>query len=208
MQVKVCGITQIKQAQALDAMGVNYIGFIFYAPSKRYVLQNLQLRDIANFKPTKAKKVGVFVNETKEQLIEIIQKAGLEIVQLHGDEDVEYCASIKQYAKVVKVLRVSTMPPIVTDFETAVDYLLFDTDSNLYGGTGNHFNWELLKIAEINTPYFLSGGIGPNDIGGIEVLKQTKVGKHLMALDVNSQFELAPGVKDLEKVKTFIHALI
>ena len=85
---------------------------------------------------------------------------------------------------------------------------LFDTDSKMYGGTGAHSNWELLKGNAINKPYFLSGGIGPNDIGGIEVMKQTRAGKTLAALDINSQFEIEPGVKNLEKIKTFINAFI
>jgi phosphoribosylanthranilate isomerase len=208
MQIKVCGITQVEQAMALEAMGVNYIGFIFYSPSKRYALHKLSVEEIALFKPSKALKVGVFVNETLDKVIEIVQKAGLDMVQLHGDEDVAYCTALRQFVKLIKVIRVSSMPPLVKEYEAVADYLLFDTDSALYGGTGNHFNWELLKIAEINTPYFLSGGIGPNDIGGVQVLQRTKVGKNLMALDLNSQFETVPGIKDLEKVKTFIHALI
>jgi phosphoribosylanthranilate isomerase len=93
-------------------------------------------------------------------------------------------------------------------FENVVDYFLFDTDSALYGGTGQHFNWELIKGSTIPTPYFLSGGIGPNDIQGVQVMEKTKAGKTLEALDLNSQFELAPGVKNLEKIKTFIHAFI
>ena len=85
---------------------------------------------------------------------------------------------------------------------------MFDTDSKMYGGTGAHFNWELLKGNTIGKPYFLSGGIGPNDMGGIEVMKQTKAGKDLLALDINSQFETAPGIKNIEKIKSFIDALI
>lgn len=78
----------------------------------------------------------------------------------------------------------------------------------MYGGTGQHFNWELIKGANINKPYFLSGGIGPNDIQGVQIMEQTKAGKTLAALDLNSQFELEPGIKNLEKIKTFINAFI
>lgn len=208
LKIKVCGITDINQAIALEAMGVDYIGFIFYPPSKRYVLAKLELAAIANFKSTQSSKVGVFVNEPLENLLHIVSAAGLDMVQLHGDEDIEYCQKVREVVPVIKVCRVSAMPPETTIWEDKVDFLLFDTDSQLYGGTGNHFNWELLKLATVNTPYFLSGGIGPNDIGGIQVLANTKVGKQLFALDVNSQFEIAPGIKDLEKIKTFIHALV
>ncbi len=227
LQIKVCGITQLSQAQALEDMGVNYVGFIFYAASKRYALENLELAAIKSFKPAKAKKVGVFVNEPIESLVTTVMAAGLDMVQLHGDEDEAYYTSLRNRfndlvnagkdhetihtttpIEIIKVFRVGDKMPAIETFSSLADYYLFDTDSTLYGGTGAHFNWELLKGNPIDKPYFLSGGIGPNDIGGIEVMQQTKAGKTLMALDVNNQFELAPGEKDLEKIKTFIHALI
>ena len=223
LQIKVCGITNINQAIALDAMGVNYIGFIFYAPSKRYVLGNLKLEDLKTYLPKQAKKVGVFVNEPIDSIVNTVIAAGLDIVQLHGDEDESYCMMLKNKflelahsdatdskkpVEMIKVFRVGDKMPLVDTYAAIADYYLFDTDSKLYGGTGAHFNWELLNGNPIDKPYFLSGGIGPNDLGGIEVMQQTKAGKTLMALDVNSQFELAPGEKDLEKIKTFIHAFI
>jgi len=208
MQFKVCGITSIEQASALQAMGVHYIGFIFYPSSKRYVLDKLSLADIANFKPADAKKVGVFVNEPLGQLLEIAQAASLDLVQLHGDESPEYCATLRQKVETIKVFRVGAVVPDFTAYESVVDYFLFDTDSTLYGGTGQHFNWELIKGSTIPKPFFLSGGIGPNDIQGIQVMEKTKAGKSLLALDINSQFELAPGMKDLEKIKIFINAFI
>ncbi len=216
LKIKVCGITDINQAIALEAMGVDCIGFIFYAPSKRYVLNSLLLSDIKNFTSSNAKKVGVFVNEPIEHVINIIKNAGLDMVQLHGDEDLEYYTQLRaqlaaaslQNTQLIKVFRVGDKMPEIASFENSADYYLFDTDSKMYGGTGAHFNWELIKGNSIGKPYFLSGGIGPNDIGGIEVMKKTKAGKDLFALDINSQFELAPGNKNLEKIKSFIDALI
>ena len=208
MQFKVCGITDLAQAIALDEMKLNYIGFIFYAPSKRYVLNQLTLTQLADFNPKHAKKVGVFVNAPLEQVIDIINKAKLDIVQLHGDEDAQYCATINQIVPVVKVFRVGNCLPDFAAYDTAATYYLFDTDSTLYGGTGQHFNWELIKNTDFNKPYFLSGGIGPNDIHGIEVLRKTKAGKSLTVIDINSQFETAPGIKNLELIKTFINASI
>jgi phosphoribosylanthranilate isomerase len=208
MQIKVCGITNIEQANALQTMGVNYIGFIFYPSSKRYVLEKLSLTDLANFKPVGVKKVGVFVNEPLDQLLQIVQAAGLDIVQLHGDETPDYCAAVNQKVQTIKVFRVGATVPDFVTYEASVDYFLFDTDSVLYGGTGQHFNWELIKGSTIPKPFFLSGGIGPNDIQGIQVMEKTKAGKSLLALDINSQFELVPGVKDLEKIKIFINAFI
>ena len=223
IQIKVCGITDINQALALEALGVEYIGFIFYAPSKRYVLNSLQLTALKKFTPAHAKKVGVFVNESIESIVNTVVAAGLDMVQLHGDEDALYFTLLKskfnelvqekttinnKNIEVIKVFIVGDRMPNLTPFENIADYYLFDTDSKMYGGTGAHFNWELLKGNTIGKPYFLSGGIGPNDMGGIEVMKQTKAGKDLLALDINSQFETAPGIKNIEKIKSFIDALI
>jgi len=144
-------------------------------------------------------------------------------VELHGDEDALYYTLLKskfnelaqekttinnKNIEVIKVFRVGDSMPNLTPFENIADYYLFDTDSKMYGGTGAHFNWELLKGNTIGKPYFLSGGIGSNDVGGIEVMKQTKAGKDLLALDINSQFEIEPGVKNLEKIKSFIDAIV
>ena len=208
MQFKVCGITNIEQAEAITSQGVHYIGFIFYPSSKRYALSSLTLEDIAAFKPATAKKVGVFVNETTEKLIEIATKAGLDIIQLHGDEDASYCATIQEAFPVIKVFRVSKDLPNFTAFENVAAYYLFDTDSALYGGTGQHFNWELIKKTRFNKPFFLSGGIGINDVQGIQVLKAAMAGKDLVALDMNSKFETSPGIKNIELIKTFIDEFI
>jgi phosphoribosylanthranilate isomerase len=208
MQVKVCGITDIGQAQVLDALGLHYIGFIFYPSSKRYVLNHLSLTDLHDFKTTKAKKVGVFVNESLETLLNIVKAAGLDMVQLHGDEDLAYCAKVNEVVSVIKVFRVGALVPNMNGFDQVVDYFLFDTDSALYGGTGQHFNWEIIKNQTMTKPYFLSGGIGPNDIKGLEVMQVMKAGKQLLAVDLNSQFEISPGNKDLEKIKIFIDAII
>jgi len=208
MQFKVCGITSINQATALQSMGVHYIGFIFYPSSKRYVLDKLSLTELANFKPVGVKKVGVFVNEPLEQLLETVEAAGLDLVQLHGDESPDYCATARQKVETIKVFRVGAAVPDFAAYEAVVEYFLFDTDSALYGGTGQHFNWELIKGVTIPKPFFLSGGIGPNDIQGVQVMEKTKAGKTLLALDINSRFEDSPGVKNLEKIKNFIHAFI
>ena len=208
MQFKVCGITSVDQANLLDVMGVHYIGFIFYPTSKRYALDKLTLDELAIFKPEHAKKVGVFVNEPLDQLLNIVNKAGLDMVQLHGDEDVTYCAAVEKIIPVIKVFRVGGLLPDFVPFEQVASYFLFDTDSKTYGGTGQHFNWELLKNTPIPKPYFLSGGIGPNDEQGIKVLKNTTAGKTLAAVDLNSQFETLPGIIDLEKLKTFINVCI
>jgi len=208
MQFKVCGITSIEAANAIANAGANYIGFIFYPSSKRYALTSLSLNDIAAFKPANAKKVGVFVNVTTEKVIEIATKAGLDMIQLHGDEDASYCATIQAAFPVIKVFRVSKNVPDFALFENVAAYYLFDTDNALYGGTGQHFNWEIIKKTSFNKPFFLSGGIGINDVQGIQVLKAATAGKDLVALDMNSKFETSPGIKNIELIKTFIDEFI
>jgi phosphoribosylanthranilate isomerase len=208
MQFKVCGITSIEQAEAISSHGAQFIGFIFYPNSKRYALSSLRLEDIAAFKPTNVKKVGVFVNETTEKLIEFATKAGLDMVQLHGEEDASYCATIQAAFPVIKVFRVSKTVPDFDLFENVASYYLFDTDSVLYGGTGQHFNWELIKKTRFNKPFFLSGGIGINDVQGIQVLKAATAGMDLMAVDLNSKFETSPGNKNIKLIKNFIDEFI
>ena len=208
MQFKVCGITNIEQAEAISSQGAHFIGFIFYPSSKRYALANLSLEDIAAFKPATAKKVGVFVNETIENVLDTARKAGLDMIQLHGDEDASYCAAIQEAFPVIKVFRVSKDLPNFTAFENVAAYYLFDTDSALYGGTGQHFNWELIKKTRFNKPFFLSGGIGINDVQGIQVLKAAIAGKDLIAVDLNSKFEISPGNKNIELIKNFIDEFI
>jgi phosphoribosylanthranilate isomerase len=208
MQFKVCGITSIEQGEAISSQGAHFIGFIFYPSSKRYALSSLSLEAIAAFKPKNAKKVGVFVNETTEKLIDIATKAELDMIQLHGDEDASYCATIQAAFPVIKVFRVSKTIPDFALFENVAAYYLFDTDSALYGGTGQHFNWEIIKKTRFNKPFFLSGGIGINDVQGIQVLKAAIAGKDLTAVDLNSKFETSPGNKNIELIKTFIDEFI
>ncbi|NCW12861.1 MAG: phosphoribosylanthranilate isomerase [Chitinophagia bacterium] len=204
MQIKVCGMTQMEQVKQLDEMGVAYIGFIFYPASKRFVLTKNTLQDIADLQLTQAKKVGVFVNEPLTSILDIIKTAQLDMVQLHGDETVAYCKRVQEEVSTIKVFRVGDSFPNFEEYVLAVDYFLFDTDSQWYGGTGQHFNWEIIKSASIPTPFFLSGGIGINDVQGIQVMAGTKAGKTMLAVDLNSQFEEKPGVKQIEKIKKFI----
>jgi phosphoribosylanthranilate isomerase len=220
LQIKVCGITDIHQAVALEAMGVDYIGFIFYAPSKRYVLSSMSLETLNTFQPVHAKKVGVFVNESIEVVVNTVMAAGLDVVQLHGDEDEAYFIALNNklrglnviatsqntneptsVVKLIKVFRVGDKMPMVESYDAVADYFLFDTDSKLYGGTGAHFNWELLKGNAINKPFFLSGGIGLDEIDLVKQILKTDL--PIYAIDVNSKFEIEAGLKDKEKLDRF-----
>ena len=183
---------------AVDELQPDMLGMIFYAPSPRYV-QHLQPPK------TKAQKVGVFVNEDPQRIIETAEEYDLSYIQLHGDEDVETVKHlVKHGLKIIKVFL------ITDDMQTAqlepyapyCSYFLFDTKGAAPGGNGIKFNWNILKRYTLSVPFLLSGGISLNDI---ETLLQIKH-PALAGVDVNSRFEVEPGVKNIELLKQFIHA--
>ncbi len=207
MKIKVCGITSIEEALALYKEGVNYIGFIFYPASKRYVLNSLTLEQIKSIQMPGVLKVGVFVNEPMDEVISTATAAGLDMVQLHGDETPNYCKEMANHYPVIKAFRVSETDDVaykISEFMEEVDYLLFDTASSVYGGSGISFDWTKLANATKQKPYFLSGGIGPNDISKITSFVKSDVAGNCFAVDVNSQFETAPGQKNITLLQSFI----
>ncbi|PZP44002.1 MAG: phosphoribosylanthranilate isomerase [Pseudopedobacter saltans] len=209
MKIKVCGMTQIKQVEALEKMGVHYAGFIFYSKSPRYVLAHLSKSDIKKIGGN-IKKVGVFVNEPLDSLLEIIDSAGLDIVQLHGDETPEYCSTVRKKVKVVKAFQVKSLDGLlenIRQYDAFVDMFLFDTPSIQYGGTGEKFDWNTIKDILVGKPFFLSGGISPDDFEQIEKFGLLPIANDLDALDLNSRFEKSPGIKDLELLESFFNKL-
>lgn len=205
MKIKVCGITKLEDLETLSRLGADYAGLIFYERSPRYMGHLLQGADVKKTAP-KLAKAGVFVNESLESVLDKVTGYGLQLVQLHGDESPGYCATLAQYVPVIKAFRIGdtvnweTMRP----YAHTVDYFLFDTASKAaYGGTGHQFNWAVLDTYPFEVPFFLSGGIGAEEVGALRALRWP----HLYAVDVNSRFETAPGVKDLSAVQAFIGAL-
>ena len=207
-QIKVCGLTQLNQIRELVALKIDFLGFIFYGKSPRFVLNHLSLDEIS--KINHQGKVGVFVNETVEKIVEISEKADLNFIQLHGDENEEYIVRLRQILKetikIIKVIRVGNMKSEavieiekIANLKSQISNLLFDTDSKAFGGTGKTFDWNILNEIKIPLPYFLSGGISLENVDDIKNLKQKP-----FALDINSKFEIEAGVKDLEKIKKFI----
>jgi phosphoribosylanthranilate isomerase len=208
MRVKVCGMTQQGQVEALEKMGVAFAGFIFYPKSPRYVLRHMTTQQIKGFK--NINKVGVFVNASADDVISMVDECRLHMVQLHGDETPKYCEKIADYISVVKVFRIGENDNIqwkIRDYMDVCDMFLFDTAGAGYGGTGKKFNWDLLKDVQVGKPYFLSGGIEPGDAPEIKKFSTTPAGKGLFALDINSRFETSPGVKDLAKIENFLNAV-
>ena len=201
LKLKVCGLTQLAQIQELISLNTHFLGFIFYEKSPRFVLNHLSLEAISEIKHQG--KVGVFVNESVEKIAEISEKANLNFIQLHGDEDENFIKdlrkNVKKEVKLIKVFRVGeTFNFQFSIFNSLVDYFLFDTDSKAFGGTGKSFDWQILNEIEIPKPYFLSGGISPENLENLKILNQKP-----LVLDINSKFETEPGIKNLEKIKTF-----
>jgi len=207
MKIKVCGITNIDEALALSKAGVNYVGFIFYPASKRYALHALSLDQIKSVQLPGVLKVGVFVNEPLEKVIATATEAGLDMVQLHGDETPNYCKEMANHYPVIKAFRISEIDDVaykIAEYLEEVDYLLFDTASSVYGGSGISFDWKKLANATGQKPYFLSGGIGPYDVSKITSFVESDAAGNCIAVDVNSKFETAPGQKNIQLLQSFI----
>ena len=205
LKLKVCGLTQLAQIQELISLNVDFLGFIFYEKSPRYVLHHLSLKEIAEI--PHFGKVGVFVNESIKAIVEITTESQLDIIQLHGNENEKFILQLRQILgnniKIIKVIRIGNqsfdeLQKTINQQPSTVNYLLFDTDSKAFGGTGKTFDWQILNEIEIPIPYFLSGGISLENIHQLSTINHQP-----LALDINSKFETEPGSKDLEKIKIF-----
>ena len=205
INIKVCGITQFKQLQQLEALNVDYAGLIFYKDSPRYMGDKLSGKEIkgADFD---LKKVGVFVNPSYSDLLDAIDDYGLDIVQLHGNETPEMCEELSAEVEVIKAFRIedgnANIDKMVEPYDAVCDYYLFDTAGlkESFGSTGKQFDWSILNKAKIEKPFFLSGGIGPDDAAKIKAFKHPD----FFAIDVNSKFEIEPGVKDMGLLLKFM----
>jgi len=208
MRIKVCGMTEPEQVAQLAGLGVSFAGFIFYPKSPRYVFKNMTTTQIR--KENSINKVGVFVNSTIEEVLHMVDECRLHMVQLHGDESPKFCEKIADYVSVVKAFRLSDNDSVewmIRPYMEMCDMFMFDTMGVGYGGTGKKFDWSVLKNETIGKPFFLSGGIEPGDEGKLKEFAEEPVAKALFAVDINSGFEISPGVKDMEKVKVFAERL-
>jgi phosphoribosylanthranilate isomerase len=208
MRIKVCGMTQLDQVEQLPVIGATFAGFIFYPKSPRYVFRHMtsaQLKKINTIN-----KVGVFVNASVEEVLLMVDECRLHMVQLHGDESPKYCERIADYVSVVKAFRLSDNDSIdwmINPYMDMCDMFMFDTMGAGYGGTGKKFDWNILKGSTIGKPFFLSGGIQPDDTASLKQFQQEPVAKALFAVDINSKFESAPGIKQMDKIEKFITEL-
>lgn len=210
LSLKVCGMQQPGNMLQVAELQPDYLGLIFYEKSPRYF--DGELPAIA----PEIKKVGVFVNSSLKEIKDKVSKYNLNAVQLHGDESAGFAKDLKRELQqsgntpeIIKVFSVGDDFDFqeTKSFEGIVDYFLFDTKGKLRGGNGKEFDWQILKDYPSNTPFFLSGGIGPEHGKAIAELKSHfyRKGKPglLYAVDVNSKFELKPGLKKLKELKDF-----
>ena len=198
MRLKVCGMRELENISALSELDPNYIGFIFWSESSRFVDKKTPPLD------KKIIKTGVFVDATFDYILNKIKDHQLDAVQLHGQESCSYCKVIKDYGlKVIKSFSIKNTFDFNTleDYENSCDYYLFDTKGKLPGGNGFTFDWKILNEYPSEKPFFLSGGIGVDNLNEIKKLVKTKLPIH--AIDVNSKFETAPGNKNIELLKKF-----
>jgi phosphoribosylanthranilate isomerase len=205
MKLKVCGMKKLEQLQTLESLGVDFAGLIFYEKSKRFIGEELKDKagEIGNLK---IEKVGVFVNAGIETIKAKTKDYGLNHIQLHGDENPGFCKEVKEFASVIKAIRIASgiiMEDKLDQYADGCDYFLFDTESKQYGGTGKQFDWDILNSVNIQKPFFLSGGIGLEDISKVKSFAHPM----LFAIDINSKFETSFGVKDLKQVEIFLKSL-
>lgn len=206
MKIKVCGITKLDQLMALEEAGADYAGLIFVDASPRRVPGTLS-SDAVKTLNGNIQKTGVFADATRADVLEKIETYGLQAIQLHGNESPDYCGSFKGQLTIIKVLHpnaeAQSFDALLDKYAMVCDYFLFDAGTkDKAGGTGKKFDWSILDRT-IPRPFFLSGGIGPEDAGVIKQFRHPD----LYAVDINSRFETAPGTKDMGKVITFIHQL-
>ncbi len=207
MKIKVCGNRNLQQFKELENLGIDYAGLIFYPQSPRYVLKSLTGKDVRDLNLS-IPKVGVFVNAAEEEIMQRIEDFDLDMVQLHGDETASFCSRISDQIKVIKAFRIadfdSNIDWLVKEYDEACDYYLFDkANAGLYGGTGEKFNWDLLENSVIGKPFFLSGGISIEDAEALKTFHHP----FFYGVDVNSRFEIEPGIKDMKLIEEFVNQI-
>ena len=205
MKIKVCGLNDVSNVTEVLQLQPNFMGFIFYDKSARNcTIANNVVREL---KLGKTKKVGVFVNETREKLLQIVNDFGLDYVQLHGGESVAYCQElIASGLKLIKAFSIDdSFDMNDTNAFQFCDYLLFDTKGKNPGGNGTQFNWGILNKYKGAVPFILSGGLELKHLSSLQEISQSY--PLLSVLDINSKFEIKPGLKNIDLVGEFINGI-
>ena len=202
--IKVCGLNNKENVAELASLEPDFMGFIFYEKSKRFFKKEIEkINFVRNLKSIQ--KVGVFVNASFEEIMTTVNELDLQFVQLHGDESPEFCADLQKEVKVIKAFRIDQNFDIkITEpYLHTCEYFLFDCFTEAYGGSGQKFNWRQLLDFPFIKKYFLSGGIKQKDAAEIKNLNLPG----LFAIDINSGFEIKPGLKNIKEIKSFIHEI-
>ncbi|MDR1810493.1 MAG: phosphoribosylanthranilate isomerase [Prevotella sp.] len=200
MKIKVCGMKEPENIRRLAQLPVDFMGLIFYPKSPRYAGELPP--EALSVLPERIKKVGVFVNEQAETVLACMEKYTLDYVQLHGDESVETCKLIREKYPVIKAFSIYDEADLgkTANYQDACDYVLFDTKTPQYGGSGQKFDWKILDAYTGRLPFFLSGGISPEDAEQLKTIHHPL----LYAVDLNSKFETVPGMKDTGMLERFL----
>lgn len=193
--IKVCGMRETDNIRDVETLDIDMMGFIFWPKSSRFVNQR------PDYLPNRVKRIGVFVDEDPEQVKRLAADYGLDYIQLHGHESLEYIFQLGGL-HIIKAFNISTVEDLLQTqpYEGLVDYFLFDAKGKSVGGNGEKFNWDVLSAYQGSTPFLLSGGIGPDDATRVNAFCHPKC----IGIDLNSRFELAPGLKDVAKLKEFM----
>jgi len=196
VKIKVCGMKYASNINAVSSLNPDFLGFIFYPKSKRFVGLDFDKSDLSSLNQS-INKVAVFVNAYLNEVIEFSNIYGIKIVQLHGNETPEFCSDLKKNNfKVIKAFGVDEKFDFssLEAYKNSVDYFLFDTKTLEHGGSGKTFNWQVLDNYKLAIPFFLSGGLSLANISEVQSINHPQ----LFGVDLNSKFEVEPGVKNTE----------
>jgi phosphoribosylanthranilate isomerase len=202
VRIKICGMKYPDNILEVGALLPDYMGFIFWDKSARY------FDGIIPELPKSIQKVGVFVDANFDKILKKIEKYDLQVIQLHGHESAEFCKTLKKkLPKGIDLIKVFSLLDtfdfdLLKPFETGCDYFLFDTKGKLPGGNGSTFDWTVIENYPSTKPFFLSGGIGINEMSAVNEISKTNL--PLYAIDINSKFEIEPGLKNIELLNIIV----
>lgn len=199
LKIKVCGMKYPENINDLAALKPDYMGFIFYPPSKRFIGLDFEKQFLDKI-PSNIIKTGVFVNATLPEVVEFGKLYGMKAIQLHGQESPQFCEELKAHGFIViKAFGIDENFDFISisSYENHVDLFLFDTKTVLHGGSGETFNWQVLDNYKLDKPFLLSGGISLSILDDVFKIKN----KNLYGIDINSKFEIEPGLKDIEQLE-------
>lgn len=202
VKIKICGLTDLTNTGEIVKTSPDFVGFNFYPRSKRYVGTNPG-NPLFSLVPCSILKTGVFVNEDPRKITATVKKYNLDLVQLHGNESVKYCKHLTDKGLlIIKAFGINESFSFsrLKDYMEVCEYFLFDSKTGQGAGSGLKFNWDKIDEYDLDKPFFLAGGIGPEDVTLIKQLNHIS----LFAVDINSCFEVSPGIKDVKKTKEFI----